>query len=1154
MRRNDRAAYCPNIATMPSAGTPSLAAAPLPGLALRALRPCALWRLAALWLLCAAGLLQPWMAGAAPAGPLGPLQGALTGTSGKDAQRSQTIQAQLDAAASASKEADALAQELDRLRASARAAVPTLPPPLSEEQLASLFERWKERIPAHASQEVLERLLTDERDAIATLKAGIEKSAADQANLVSQPGPGRLDLSILQQRIQESAEPVTAEPGEPAALTQARQSRRSAEHRRALLELALRQEEQSTLEARQRLLAAQLQSQRRELLERMPRAAWLNQRIAERSRQRLEQQVQEAELAAAHASTADPATRELAQQNAALAAQILKNANLLAQERQTLASDEYLRDQLTATLRDTQARLRLGGGSAAVGLWLWQQRVALSSASATQARQKAVQRQLAELRLALFNANKWRQAPDGSTQASAAEADPGPAMALQDASGSARQTALLNRQAALTDQLQPVLLRRIAVLEQTDDALRAALRSGGELRQVLDKELLWFPSHRPMDRAWLDEWHALEQDIEGSSSPWKTARALGASIWNDPWAFGGVAVIVALLLGLRRHALRQLQAIAVRVGDFTRDHFGLSLLALGWSLLYTLPWSFATAALGGLLQGPDAVGTALEPLGATLVQLSDFIFVATLLNALFCPGGLALAHFGWPAGRVQMLRQMVRRAAWLIVPAELLGGLAFYSRDNHAISTWGRISTLMLLLGLAWMAWLYFRRVSRQKHPAIHWGQIVSVVLMLLLSALAVGIVLGYVYTATEFIQAMMASFVFLGAVEVLVSLLRRWLLLGERRLALNRLREAALQLPGSAAPDTGKAPADEARQMALVTVGNQAHRLLGLLQKVLIVLTLIYAWLPVLPALLRTDGVVLWYTTNTAADGVAQAAPVSLMDALLGVLVLLLTLSLARNLPGLLEVMLSASSRISSSARYTVATLARYAITIAGTVGAFTLLGLRWGQLQWMVAALTVGLGFGLQEIFANFVSGLILLVERPFRVGDVITIDTLTGTVTRIRTRATTVLDFDNKEIVIPNKTFITGQVTNWTLSDDVTRLVIDVAVAHGNDPQQVRDMLLAVAHEHPQVLREPEPNCWFMALEGQGQRFELRAYVGKVDHRLPVRSELNQRINERLKAAGIAVAFPQLDLHVRDLPPAQTAQAAHGPAPQAAASSGR
>ena len=98
---------------------------------------------------------------------------------------------------------------------------------------------------------------------------------------------------------------------------------------------------------------------------------------------------------------------------------------------------------------------------------------------------------------------------------------------------------------------------------------------------------------------------------------------------------------------------------------------------------------------------------------------------------------------------------------------------------------------------------------------------------------------------------------------------------------------------------------------------------------------------------------------------------------------------------------------------------------------------------------------------------------------------------------------------------------------------RSVIEVGVAHGSDSARVRELLLAIAGEHPQVLREPEPNCWFMALEGQGQKFELRAYVGSVADRLPVRNDLNRSIRERLAAEGIAVAFPQMGVHVRELP---------------------
>lgn len=1103
------------------------------------------WWLPALWLLLCACLLPP----AATAQSLTSLAGlGSSSSSSSSSDEERAIQAQREATTTAEQEADALAQSLERLRSRVQTPAATPPAPLSDQELGQIQARWEERVPANASQEVLEKLLTDEREAIAALKSGIEKSAAEQANLVAQPGNGRSDLASLQQRVQETAAPVTAEPGESKALTQARQQRRSAEHRRATQELALRQEEQSTIETRQRQLDVQLQTQRRELLERTPRVAWLNQRIADRARQQLEQQVQQTQAAENDTAEASAAVRELAQQNSALAAQILAHNDRLVKERQDLASDEYRQSQLTSALRDTQARLRLGG-SASVGQWLWKQRVALPTVNTIQSRRKATLRQLAELRLALFNASERRFSLNG-----AAAVGTNAGMTTR---GSAQSTALWAKQAALIDQLQPLLLRRIAVLEQTDAALQSTLTSGNALRQVMDKELLWFPSHLAMGGAWLDEWRSVLRSSDGagleqgaSASPWNTARALGASILRNLWIYAGIVAGVLLLLGLRRYALQKLQAIATQVDNFSQDHFGLTLLALGWSLLYALPWSFATAALGTLLQS-TAAPVALEPLGQALEQLSAFVFVVTLLNVLFRPCGLAVAHFGWPRERVQVLRQMVLRATWLIVPIDLLGGLAFFSHDDSAISTWGRMCLLVLTLGLAWMAFRYLRQSLGKQRPGLRWSQVVSVAVLLVLAVTLVGIGLGYVYTATEVIQALLSSFVFLAAAEVLVSLLRRWLLLGERRLALNRLRAAALQRQaanaaaaadaaagGGTAPTANNNATDEQSQMALVTVSTQAHRLLGLLQRVLVALSLVYAWSPVLPALLRFEGVVLWYTTNTEASGIARPAPVSLMDLLVGALILLMTFSLTRNLPGLVEVVFSSTRRVSSSDRYTMATLARYGITIAGTVSALSLLGLRWSQLQWMAAALTVGLGFGLQEIFANFVSGLILLVERPFRVGDVITINQHTGTVTRIRTRATTVLDFDNQEIVIPNKTFITGQVTNWTLSDDVTRLIIDVSVAHGSDPAEVQRMLLAIAAEHPKVLREPEANCWFMALEGQGQKFELRVYVGAVDDRLPVRNDLNRSINARLKAAGIAVAFPQMDIHVRDLPPAPAA----------------
>jgi len=184
----------------------------------------------------------------------------------------------------------------------------------------------------------------------------------------------------------------------------------------------------------------------------------------------------------------------------------------------------------------------------------------------------------------------------------------------------------------------------------------------------------------------------------------------------------------------------------------------------------------------------------------------------------------------------------------------------------------------------------------------------------------------------------------------------------------------------------------------------------------------------------------------------------------------------------------------------------------------------------QWLVAAMTVGLGFGLQEIIANFVSGLIILFERPIRMGDVVTVGNVTGRVSRIRTRATTIIDWDCKELVIPNKEFITGQVVNWSLSDQVLRLVIRVGIAYGSDTRKAGRILLDVAKGNSRVLPEPKPKAFFQEFGESSLNFELRTWVKDVDDWMVGRHELHQAIDDAFREAGVEIAFPQRDIHVR------------------------
>ena len=224
---------------------------------------------------------------------------------------------------------------------------------------------------------------------------------------------------------------------------------------------------------------------------------------------------------------------------------------------------------------------------------------------------------------------------------------------------------------------------------------------------------------------------------------------------------------------------------------------------------------------------------------------------------------------------------------------------------------------------------------------------------------------------------------------------------------------------------------------MDLDSVDQQTRRLLQSGLFVLGVLGTWGIWSDVLPALGILEDITVW-TESVTVDGQSVARPVTLADLLLGLVILIVTWIASRNLPGLMEIAILQHLDLQPGGRYTINTLVRYVVVTIGVITVLNVIGWNWSRIQWLVAALSVGLGFGLQEIVANFVSGLIILFERPVRVGDTVTVGNLTGTVSKVRIRATTITDWDRKEIIVPNKAFITDQVINWTLSDPITRIV--------------------------------------------------------------------------------------------------------------------
>jgi small-conductance mechanosensitive channel len=217
----------------------------------------------------------------------------------------------------------------------------------------------------------------------------------------------------------------------------------------------------------------------------------------------------------------------------------------------------------------------------------------------------------------------------------------------------------------------------------------------------------------------------------------------------------------------------------------------------------------------------------------------------------------------------------------------------------------------------------------------------------------------------------------------------------------------------------------------------------------------------------------------------------------------------------------------------FTLSTFTRYAVLILGFLFAVKVLGFSLDRITLLLSALGVGIGFGLQSIVSNFISGVILLFERPVRVGDWVELDDLFGEVTSIGIRASRVRSRDGADILVPNGDFISARVTNWTLVDPRFRLILSIKGAYGTDPEKMLGVLEGVILSHPEVLSDPQPAALFRGFGDGFLEFEVQVWI-EGGWPSGIRSEIGVAIYKALKAEGIDLPFPQRDLHLRSVEP--------------------
>jgi len=286
-------------------------------------------------------------------------------------------------------------------------------------------------------------------------------------------------------------------------------------------------------------------------------------------------------------------------------------------------------------------------------------------------------------------------------------------------------------------------------------------------------------------------------------------------------------------------------------------------------------------------------------------------------------------------------------------------------------------------------------------------------------------------------------------------------------------------------------------------------------------------------------------------AELAVGALSVSLGDVLVLVLTVWLSFALARFVNFVLEEDVFARMRLARGVPYAISSLVRYTLIFLGFLVALAAAGIELGKLTLVAGGLGVGIGFGLQNVVNNFVSGLILLFERPIQVGDAVQLanQNLWGEVRRIGIRASVIHTWDGAEVIVPNGQLISDAVTNWTLSDRHRRVDVNVGVEYGTDAQRVIDLLLEVARGHPQVLDAPPPRAFFLSFGDSALTFVLRGWIADFNDGYAVRSELGVAVQRALAEAKIGVPFPQRDLHLRTVSPTAASELglANTPAPR-------
>lgn len=667
-----------------------------------------------------------------------------------------------------------------------------------------------------------------------------------------------------------------------------------------------------------------------------------------------------------------------------------------------------------------------------------------------------------------------------------------------------------------------------------------------EIKVATNRYLFWLPDLNPIGLGFpLAVLHDVRQlvamDVFG-----QIAQGFVASLHSESllWLLAAIGVSIASRYSMGNYR-RFLDKAASRVGKVTLDSFGLTLRTLLWSVWVSLPAPVLLAAVGYSLLNAWAYPVAIafgESLINLVIVISLFVITANFARAK----GLFIVHFGWDSKKVGRAMRYYAVSLASFVPLWCVADTLSSLNDRQFNDTLVRLA----FIGLCIVLMVLTASLRRTKVPLylnaqgsgqnlinyLLWGVVLATPPLAILFTC-----LGYLSTSRALLARVEVSLVVWLFLLLFYYLTRRWMWIQRRRIAFERAKQRRSEILAQRArsnDDEHATSNDGAQDMIeepvidLDVISAKSLQLMRSMISLAALGSLMLIWSELRSAFAFLDNINLWNVIDIT-NGVESVQPITLGSLLLAGLALIITAKIIRNLPALMELALLQHLDLTPGTGYAITTLTKYSIILFGVMITASMIGVDWAKLQWLVAALGVGLGFGLQEIFANFISGLIILFEKPIRIGDTVTIRDLTGTVTKINTRATTIADWDRKEIIVPNKAFITEQFINWSLSDPITRIVLRIPAPQHADTQLVTSLIEQAARNTPNALETPAPEVYLVDLQQGIPLYEIRLYAAEMGHRMPIRHELHKQILALFHAHELELPYPPSQIRVEKMP---------------------